>query len=95
MRCADRVVIGVQHALAATHFRRPAHFVTPDLVRGPLGRGGAFAPPAFPLAAEWTPDQVRGDGGGGAAAAIPSPSPILPIAPDLHRLGFASRRASR
>ncbi len=35
--------------------------VTPDLFRGPPGRGGMLVALTVPLAAEWTPDQVRGD----------------------------------
>ena len=45
-------------------------FVTPDLVRGPPGRGGRLDPLAVPLAAEWTPERVRGDGGFGACLAL-------------------------
>jgi hypothetical protein len=39
-----------------------ASAVTPDLFRGPLGRAGGLEPLAVPLAAEWTPERVRGDG---------------------------------
>ena len=45
--------------------------VTPDLVRGPPGRGGRLEPLAVPLAAGWTPERVRGDGGFGACLALP------------------------
>ncbi|PAV66187.1 hypothetical protein WR25_15070 [Diploscapter pachys] len=45
--------------------------VTPDLVRGPPGRKGMARGSSHPLAAEWTPDQVRGDGVGGAAGDNP------------------------
>ncbi len=44
--------------------------VTPDVFRGLLGRGGAPEPLAFPLAAEWNPDYVRGDGVLGAGSRI-------------------------
>jgi hypothetical protein len=38
--------------------------VTPDSFRGPPGHEEMVAHHAFPLAAEWTPERVRGDGVG-------------------------------
>ena len=38
--------------------------VTPDVFRGSPRRKGTMSDRAFLLAAEWTPDQVRGDGMG-------------------------------
>ena len=38
--------------------------VTPDVFRGPPCRNGTVSDRAVLLAAEWTPDQVRGDGMG-------------------------------
>ncbi|NYD88839.1 hypothetical protein HD841_000608 [Sphingomonas melonis] len=52
-----------------TLFRRdgfPTHSVTPDLFRGPPGRKRMVAPQTPLLTAEWTPEQVRGDGSFGA-----------------------------
>ncbi|PAV92625.1 hypothetical protein WR25_02622 [Diploscapter pachys] len=51
----------------ARHRKSP---VTPDLVRGPPGRGGTIEPPAIPLAAKWTPERVRGDGVRGESAGV-------------------------
>ena len=36
--------------------------VTPDSFRGPPGRGGSLSALTSLPAAEWTPEQVRGDG---------------------------------
>ena len=44
--------------------RLPLVSVTPDLFRGPLGNMRTVPHQAFLLAAEWTPEQVRGDGMG-------------------------------
>ncbi|PAV69721.1 hypothetical protein WR25_20190 [Diploscapter pachys] len=41
---------------------RPTHPVTPDSFRGPPNDKGGQEAQTNPLAAEWTPDQVRGDG---------------------------------
>jgi hypothetical protein len=39
-------------------------FVTPDWFRGPPGRKKMLSNHAFLLAAEWTPEHVRGDEAG-------------------------------
>ena len=42
--------------------RQPT-FVTPDLFRGPPGHTPIASASCPALAAQWTPEQVRGDGG--------------------------------